>query len=130
MTWGNIAEVWTAFRRLAAAVCDEIETQPPDLVVYVRRSLKTLRERIEMRGRDYEKNIPDEYLLQLNRCYDEWIGNYDLGKVLTLDADDLDFRDEPDHFDYVCEQIENSLDQPGLWGKSTPPPVLESITLN
>lgn len=104
--------------------------QPPDLVVYVRRSLKTLRDRIEMRGRDYEKNIPDEYLLQLNRCYDEWIANYDLGRVLTIEADDLDIRDNPDHFDQVCEQIENSLEQPGLWGKSTPPPVLDSILIN
>jgi deoxyadenosine/deoxycytidine kinase len=85
--------------------------QPPDLVVYVRRSLKVLRERIEMRGRDYEKNIPDEYLVQLNQCYDDWIENYKLGKVLTVEADDLDIRDNPDHFDYVCEKIESSLEQ-------------------
>jgi len=89
--------------------------QPPDLVVYVKRSLKTLRSRIEMRGREYEKNIPDDYLLQLNRCYDDWISTYKLGKVLTLEADALDIRDNPDDFEMVCEKIENSLDQAELW---------------
>lgn len=89
--------------------------QPPDLVVYVRRSLKTLRSRIEMRGRDYEKNIPDEYLVQLNGCYDDWISDYKIGKVLTVEADELDIRDNPDDFEYVCEKIDSSLEQPDLF---------------
>ena len=87
---------------------------PPDLVVYVRRTVPKLKERIAERGRDYESNIPDEYLHQLNDCYDDWIKNYGLGKVLTVDADDLDFKHNPDDFVYVCRQIDNSLEQPEL----------------
>jgi deoxyadenosine/deoxycytidine kinase len=87
---------------------------PPDLMVYVRRSVDCLKERIRMRGRDYEKNIPDDYLHMLNHAYDEWIGGYRIGKVLTVHADELDLRDHPDHFDYVCRQIESSLEQPEL----------------
>lgn len=88
---------------------------PPDLVVYIRRSIPVLQQRIEMRGRDYEKNIPVEYLSQLNRCYDDWIQSYDIGKVLTIEADELDIRDQPAHFDYVCDRIENSIEQPDLF---------------
>lgn len=33
MTWGKLSDVGPAFRRLAVAICDEIETQPPDLIV-------------------------------------------------------------------------------------------------
>ena len=84
---------------------------PPDLVVYVRRSLPVLKERIAERGRDYEKNIPDAYLLKLNDCYDQWIDSYKIGKVLTVNADTLDLKNRQEDFDYVCHSIENSLEQ-------------------
>jgi len=87
---------------------------PPDLIIYIRRTVNCLKERIRERGRDYEKNIPDDYLYQLNRCYDEWIANYKIGKVLTVHADNLDLRDVPQDFNYVCNQMESSLEQPEL----------------
>jgi deoxyadenosine/deoxycytidine kinase len=89
--------------------------QPPDLVVYVRRSVDCLKSRIQERGRDYEKNIPEDYLHQLNRNYDEWIAGYRLGKVLTVQADNLDLKWNRQDFDYVCSKIESSLEQPELF---------------
>lgn len=88
---------------------------PPDLVVYVHRSVSCLRERIRERGRDYEKNISTDYLHQLNNCYDEWINNYRLGKRLTVHADSLDLKWKENDFRYVCQSIENSLEQPELF---------------
>lgn len=85
---------------------------PPDLVVYVRRSVPCIKSRIRERGRDYEKNIPDTYLQHLNDCYDDWIKNYKIGKVLTVHADNLDLKWNPKDFEYVCQSIENSLEQP------------------
>ena len=88
---------------------------PPDLVVYVRRGVDCLRSRIKERGREYETNISDEYLLNLNKCYDEWISGYKIGKVLTVHADNLDLKWNQNDFDYVCRSIENSLEQPELF---------------
>ena len=88
---------------------------PPDLVIYVRRSVPCLKERIKLRGRDYERSIPEEYLHQLNRCYDDWIEGYKIGKVLTVEADELDIKYDRTHFDYVCKSMENSLEQPELF---------------
>jgi deoxyadenosine/deoxycytidine kinase len=88
---------------------------PPDLVVYMRRSVPCLQERIAQRGRDYEKNIPDSYLDQLNVCYDEWIEKYQIGKVLTVQADNLDLKNKKEDFDYVCSRLEQSLEQPDLF---------------
>lgn len=85
---------------------------PPDLVVYVKRSVSCIRGRIIERGRGYEKNIPESYLQLLNDCYDDWIANYKIGKVLTVHADDLDLKWNPQDFDYVCKSIETSLEQP------------------
>ena len=42
---------------------------PPDLVVYLRASVTTVVQRIEQRGRDYEKGISTEYLERLNALY-------------------------------------------------------------
>lgn len=88
---------------------------PPDLIVYIRRSVECLKDRIRERGRDYEKNIPESYLRQLNRCYDEWIAGYRHGKVLTVNADNIDIKCNARDFDYVCKSIENSIEQPDLF---------------
>lgn len=88
---------------------------PPDLVVYVKRSVECIKSRIRERGRDYEKAIPDDYLHHLNACYDDWIANYKIGKVLTVQADNLDLKWNPQDFEYVCQKIESSLEQPDLF---------------
>lgn len=85
---------------------------PPDLVLYVKRSVPCIKGRIQERGREYECSIPDSYLQLLNDCYDDWIGNYKLGKVLTVHADNLDLKWNMQDFEYVCKSIENCLEQP------------------
>lgn len=82
---------------------------PPDLVVYVKRSVPCLKERIKERGRAFEQNIPTDYLELLERCYEDWIAEYNLGKVLVVNADTLDFKNKDDDFNYVCHKIESSL---------------------
>lgn len=89
--------------------------EPPDLLVYVRRDIPQLKERIKERGRGYEQNITDAYLESLNNRYDEWIQNYRLGKVITFNANDLDFKHNQDDFDFICNKIESSLEQPELF---------------
>ena len=89
--------------------------EAPDLVVYVRRSLPKLQEQIRRRGREFEKAIDGDYLKKLTDCYEDWIAGYNLGRVLTLDADELDLRDSED-FDEVCRRIEQAL------GKRRPGP--------
>ncbi|MGK5087878.1 deoxynucleoside kinase [Bdellovibrionota bacterium FG-2] len=84
---------------------------PPDLVIYLRKSLPKLKERIAKRGRDFEKNIPDEYLKDLNRYYNDWMDSYDLGNKLIVDSDDLDFLNIPADFDKLTRMIVGGLDQ-------------------
>jgi deoxyadenosine/deoxycytidine kinase len=88
---------------------------PPDLVLYLRKSLPRLKEQITLRGREYEKNIPDDYLLNLNRYYDDWMSTYDLGKKLVIDSDDLNFLKTPEDFEMICQKIVSALDQRDLF---------------
>ena len=82
---------------------------PPDLVVYLRASPITLAERIHSRGRDYERKITPEYLLQLNDLYEDWISRFSLCPVLTVPADDLDYVAHPLHLDLIVSKIQEKL---------------------
>ena len=83
--------------------------QPPDLMIYLRCPVRTIRRRIKLRGRKMEQDIPLSYIKRLDRLYEEWIANYDLGEVLVLDSDRLDFvSDLVDRLD-VRARIEQLL---------------------
>jgi deoxyadenosine/deoxycytidine kinase len=86
--------------------------RPPDLVVYLKASLDTLKRRIAMRGRDYEASIPVEYLAQLNGLYDEWIGGWTASPVITLPADELDFVHSSVDCVSIFDLVEKALDLP------------------
>ncbi len=89
--------------------------QPPDLVIYLRKSLPNLKTQIQMRGRDFEKSIPDEYLSNLNRYYDDWMERYRLGKKLIIESDALDFVKRPSDFEGIADRIISTLDQRDLF---------------
>lgn len=89
--------------------------QPPDLMIYLRKSLPRLQQQIKKRGRDYEQDMPQDYLSNLNRYYDEWIDGYSIGKKLVIESDHLDFVANRQDFDEICKIVMNSLDQQDLF---------------
>ncbi len=91
---------------------------PPDLMIYLKKSLPKIKERIALRGRDYEKDIPEEYLRNLGRYYDDWMENYSLGKKLIINTDDLDILENPNDFNYIAQKILDNLDQRDLYLES------------
>ena len=80
----------------------------PDLLIYLKSSVPHLVSQIQKRGRDYEKSISIEYLNNLNERYDEWIDSYD-GKVLVIEADELDFENRPEDFSLITDKIDAHL---------------------
>lgn len=82
---------------------------PPDLVVYLRASVKTLVDRIRHRGREYEQHISADYLAQLNDLYEEWIDRFNLCPILTVPADDLDYVAHNAHLELVTRKIDEKL---------------------
>jgi hypothetical protein len=87
----------------------------PDLMIYLRKSLPRLKEQIKKRGRDYEQDMPEDYLSNLNRYYDDWIGSYQIGKKLVIESDQLDFVAKPEDFEMICKHVMGSLDQQDLF---------------
>jgi deoxyadenosine/deoxycytidine kinase len=105
---GNMAERdYRTYRDLYEAMT--LFLPPPDLVVYLRASVPTLQERIRMRGRDFEQEVPAAYLEQLNELYEEWIEGFALCPVLTVPSDDLDFVRYNSHLELIAAKIVEKL---------------------
>lgn len=82
---------------------------PPDLVIYLKADIPKLVANIQKRGRDFENVMSLEYLKNLNRHYEQWIESYDLGRVLIIDVNDLDFVERIEDFALVVGKIDLQL---------------------
>ena len=78
--------------------------KPPDLLIYLRSDISKLVKNIETRGRDYENLIRIEYLKGLNEHYENWINNYDVGRLLIVDVSEIDFVKKHGGFLRYCLQ--------------------------
>lgn len=85
------------------------QIKAPDLLIYLKASIPTLVEHIQMRGRDYEGSISLDYLKRLNERYDNWINGYREGKLLVINVDNLDFTSNQDHAAKVLEMVQGEL---------------------
>ena len=83
--------------------------QAPDLLIYLKSSIPTLVKRIQCKGREYENAIRIDYLESLNRRYETWVKSYDLGKILVIDTDSINFIDNPEDFSKIVNKIDAEL---------------------
>ena len=77
----------------------------PDLLIYLRASTSTLVQNIQKRGRKYENTIRLDYLQNLNERYEQWISNYDKGKLMIIDTDVNRFDENPDALGNILNEV-------------------------
>lgn len=82
---------------------------PPDLLIYLRASVPTLVRQIQSRGRDYEESIRIDYLKSLNERYESWITSYTRGKVLIIDVDQNNFKEDKEDLGVIIHKIDTEL---------------------
>lgn len=85
------------------------QIKSPDLLIYLKASVPTLVDHIQMRGRDYEGSISLDYLRRLNERYDNWINGYREGKLLVINVDQIDFSNNQEHAGKVLEMVQGEL---------------------
>lgn len=83
--------------------------QPPDLLIYLRASVPTLVNQIQKRGREYEASIRLDYLKRLNERYEAWISRYNLGKLLIVEVDNLNFPERNEDLSSIITRIDAEL---------------------
>ena len=83
--------------------------QIPNLMIYLRASVPHLVGNIQKRGRSYEQTIQLEYLQNLNSRYEDFIFNKYKGRVMIVEKDELDFKDNPKDLAKIIDRIDSTL---------------------
>lgn len=85
------------------------QVNPPDLLIYLKASIPTLVSHIQSRGRDYEGSMSLDYLKRLNQRYEDWIDSYTIGNLLVINADEVDFKTNPEDLGKIVNQVQGEL---------------------
>jgi len=83
----------------------EEQVVKPDLVIYLQAETKTLVDRIRQRDRDYEVEISEAYINEVNKAYNYFFFHYTQTPLLVIDTTSIDFVHHEEHLDELVEQI-------------------------
>ena len=79
---------------------------PPNLMIYLHGEVPSLIKQIQRRGRSYESSIRLDYLTNLNERYERWFEEYDKGRKIIINIEELNFADNPDDLGTVINRID------------------------
>ncbi len=99
------------YHKVHEALAEKI--QRPDLLVYLQASTETLMQRIALRDRPYERQMERSYIDELNRAYEDFFSKpFDHTPVLTIDSNNLNIIQNPEHLRWIENRIRQSLSLP------------------
>lgn len=85
----------------------------PNMVIYLDASIEVLINRINLRGRDFEKKISPDYLQQLAADYRRFIDDFEKKHpevpVLRFSGDEIDFVNNGQDLQLILEKIDATL---------------------
>ena len=85
----------------------------PDLLVYLHKDIEKLRSNIKSRGRDYEQNISNDYLENLEKGYWEFFKQQDGFPILVIDTNNVDFVKNDSDYRKILDLLEKDY-SPGI----------------
>lgn len=93
--------------RLYQKLFDIIHQQllQPELLIYLHAPVGKLQSNIKKRNRPYEQSIPDEYLLNIQDTYTNYIRQHAV-KTLFVDASNADFLENENHVQLILEALD------------------------
>lgn len=114
--WLNLRDDELAmYGRVHAALGENIPK--PDLIVYLKAEHDEVMRRIAQRDRPYERDMDPEYIRQLARAYEAWLGHLQDVPVLSIDVTTLDFLGNPDDLARIAAEVETAVS-----AQAPPPP--------
>jgi len=81
----------------------------PDLVVYLQAEVDVLMQRIHQRDRSFEREMPRQYINDLNRAYEAFFAAYTAAPLLVIDTNGLDFVSRPADLELISQRIHHCL---------------------
>lgn len=67
---------------------------PPEIIIYCECSLRTVKERIKIRDRDFQKLYPPKHVEEIFEIYDDWKNNIEGKPFYIINSEQNDFRIE------------------------------------
>ena len=77
----------------------------PDLVIFLQADTETLMRNISRRGRDFEKNMSEDYIDALNQVYNEYFFRYQDTPLVIINTNNIDFVNNKGDLDEVINYI-------------------------
>lgn len=77
----------------------------PDLVVYLQSPVSRLMANIRKRSRDFEKEITEQYIENLNEAYNYFFSRFKNSRVMIVNCEEIDFVNNGDDFENLISEI-------------------------
>ncbi len=82
-----------------------IDAPVPDLVIYLQAPVDVLQKRIASRGREYERQLGDDYLQRLSESYMNFFYHYDRSPLLIVNASEINFAHSDEDYRLLLDEI-------------------------
>ncbi|HWB91832.1 MAG TPA: deoxynucleoside kinase [Puia sp.] len=82
----------------------------PDLLIYLHAPVSKLQANIRKRNRSYEQAIPDEYLLNIQETYTQYIRQHNI-RTIFVDVSNADFLGNEKHLPVILDALEKEYDE-------------------
>jgi deoxyadenosine/deoxycytidine kinase len=91
------------YEHVAAALDKNIVT--PDIVIYLQSTPGRLMRNIKKRNREIEREIPEEYIEDLNDAYNYFFSRFKSTRVLIVNCEETDFVNDAAEFEKLVKEI-------------------------
>ncbi|HNP53431.1 MAG TPA: deoxynucleoside kinase [Ferruginibacter sp.] len=81
----------------------------PEILIYLHAPVNKLQDNIRKRNREYEQNIPNDYLFSLQETYTQYIKQHNI-KTLFVDASNADFLGNEEHLKIIMEALDKEYE--------------------
>lgn len=103
---------YNLYRRIFEIIQQQLPI--PDMYVYLHVEVDNLLRNIKKRGRSYENRISRNYLETIQKGYFDFIKQRNDLTVIVLDVNDLDFVNNPDHYNRITHALFSGPFKPGM----------------
>ena len=79
----------------------------PDLIIFLKNSVENLKKNIKKRGRSYESNISDDYLININSSYSDFFKSRPDLNVKYIDVSEINFVENRLDYLSILKEIVN-----------------------
>tara|TARA_B100000405_G_C16580127_1_gene372822 strand:- start:142 stop:792 length:651 start_codon:yes stop_codon:yes gene_type:complete len=81
----------------------------PDLVIFLQADTETLMKNISKRGREFEKNMSEDYIDALNQVYNEYFFRYQETPLIIINTNNIDFVQNPGDLEEMIGYIRQPI---------------------